>query len=168
MTWHEIAAQSPKKMTPLQSHLFPTVVSLLINGKKALCGFVWVEKGWEGALVPWAWLWVSAALVSWLRLQWTLLLRGARSLRWQWGPRGPRTLILNGETTHAQTLVITAFFFFFIFFFCFFLHKRNTSRTILVILKVNVFHALLLSLTMLNLLQLQHRSWARELFAVWR
>lgn len=125
MTWHEIAAQSPKKMTPLQSHLFPTVVSLLINGKKALCGFVWVEKGWEGALVPWAWLWVSAALVSWLRLQWTLLLRGARSLRWQWGPRGPRTLILNGETTHAQTLVITAFYFFFIFFFVFFCTKET-------------------------------------------
>lgn len=80
-----IERKRKKRKTPLQSrcHLFlptPHVVSLLINGKNLCVGL----RGWKrlrGALLPWAWPWVSAALVSWLQLQWMLLLRAAQSQR---------------------------------------------------------------------------------------
>lgn len=101
----KIAAPWREKMTPPQSqcHLFlPSAHtdSLLINRRKLCVGLC----GWEalrGALIPWAWPWVSVALVSWLQLQWTPLLQGAQSQRWQWGPRGPHTLILKEKGIHT-------------------------------------------------------------------
>lgn len=111
----KIAAPWREKMTPPQSrcHLFlPSAHtdSLLINRRKpcvGLCGW----EGLRGALIPWAWLWVSVALVSWLQLQWMPLLQGAQSQRWQWGPQGPHTLILGkkgGSTRVGYSMLISS------------------------------------------------------------
>lgn len=53
----------------------------------------------ENVCWPWVWFWASAAPVSWQQLQWPRPLPAARSLQWQWGPRGPPTRCLQHTTT---------------------------------------------------------------------